>query len=761
MVVFLLHYAACMRCEVKDCIRCGPYFAECETNDFNRPIPQELNSSIQTMYINYNGSQNVELNNGLFKKFRNLTTVYLTGNFRTLTNSTFQGLDNLTSVTIYKSSLSRIDSDAFGHNTSTVQKLNLTGTQLTRIPVHTFHSLPNLQTMDLSGNLNMLVCNKDMVSIGKEFKLLPSLSKLVLDRVGANTPCNTTADYFEPISHIIDLRLSHTGFFMAGPKILTTLTKLESLSMSAVNPFKGCPRKAKELFTYMPKTLVNLKVHDWKTYDVMNESCTIDEETLLGLKKLPNLRSLEFRYSDKVFGERITKNLFQNFSALEKLDLGWCSFNSIATGAFTGLKLKELKLNMNQLGSREFWPFGSDSRNLTSEVESLELSHCGIVAIKYYASFIAKSFPKLNFLDLSNNMLQYLPVFYETSYQPPNSGITRFNIARNMIRALSGDAMNQICNLMPNLQILSAYSNHISELSDLCISLTSLSLDHNLIWKNADQNFQAIALLKNLEYLDLDTNNLSYVRPGMFDNMVELRILLLSGNQLKHIDDQTLRYNRNLAELYLMSNKINMFNVSLLENTKKLKLLFISTNYITTFNRSFVEFMENRNETLTSLKISENPFDCSCGHEYFRDWLYKTKSVHNSVGLECATPENMAQKKVYNYKEPPFECKIKEPLIWTSVVVGLVLMTILIVVPCYRYRWYVSHAVIVLQAVKDRAMDIKHSDECKYDAMICSDNNNEADMKFVRVMLQHLEGGVFPAIDSMSLHDEDERVCFM
>ena len=60
MVVFL-HYAACMRCEVKDCIRCGPHFAECETNDFNRPIPQELNSSIQTMYINYNGSQNVEL----------------------------------------------------------------------------------------------------------------------------------------------------------------------------------------------------------------------------------------------------------------------------------------------------------------------------------------------------------------------------------------------------------------------------------------------------------------------------------------------------------------------------------------------------------------------------------------------------------------------------------------------------------------------------------------------------------------------------
>ena len=66
--------------------------------------------------------------------------------------------------------------------------------------------------------------------------------------------------------------------------------------------------------------------------------------------------------------------------------------------------------------------------------------------------------------------------------------------------------------------------------------------------------------------------------------------------------------------------------------------------------------------------------------------------------------------------------------------------------------------VIVMQAVKDRAMDIKHSDECKYDAMILSDNDSEADMKFVKTLLLHLEGGVFPALDSMSEADENERV---
>ena len=345
-------------------LECTTATASCatyRTTDSNNPIPQHLDTRIHSIDIAYTGPVDVILDSSHFQRYPELTTLCLYEKFKSFDNYTFAGLRKITEFLVCNSTLYEINANAFGDN-STLLKLKLIKTDLVQIPTNIFHSLINVQELDLSDNPKMDFCSQYMTSIGSEFNNLTSLRKLTLKYAAHDQNCSrNTAEYFKPISQVIDLGLSHSGFLSAGPhdpKLFMHLTKLENLSLSDVNPYKKCPRTAKELFANLPPTLQQLKLHDWKTYDEFKLSCTIDEDTLSGLKNLPYLKTLEFRYSEMIFGNFINRTLFQGgFSKIEQLDIGWCSFNGIEFGAFRGFNITLLLLNSNMLGSREFWPF--------------------------------------------------------------------------------------------------------------------------------------------------------------------------------------------------------------------------------------------------------------------------------------------------------------------------------------------------------------------------------------------------------------------
>ena len=466
-----------------------------------------------------------------------------------------------------------------------------------------------------------------------------------------------------------------------------------------------------------------------------------------GLKNLPNLKTLEFRYSEMIFGNYINRMLFQGgFRKLEHLDIGWCSFNGIEFGAFKGLNLTLLLLNSNMLGSREFWPFGAES----SVVKHLDLSHIGIVANQYSAYYIAKTFPHLDELNLSNNMLQRLLNFHKEGhnpYQPMNT--TQLNLRENRVQELAGEHMKQVCRLMPNLKELNAYGNRITTLSDLCISFRKLDLSDNKLNVSEKSNLQEIQLLKNLEYLDLSGNHLRYLISNFTQNMVNLQELYLNDYELSCLDQQSFINNKKIQYISLNSNKLEVFSGTLLKNANSLRAFHISYNKIQEFNASFFEIMEDlTSKSLFEVELSGNHFDCSCGHTEFRHGLNRTKLIHEKLEVSCSSPTEMEGVPVLNYTENVFKCKVWEPLKWSLMGLGLILVTVFIAVPCYKYRWYVLHIRVVLHAVRERTLDIKHDDECKYDAMICCDKDSEEDMKFSKRMLQHLEGGDFQSVSS-------------
>lgn len=757
-IIFVVILQSChvtsVFCNVKDCQRCDVDVAICSTSDQNNLVPKELNPKTKSINITYIGT-NIYLNDDQFKRFTALTTVTLSGNIGVLSHQAFANMPSLTDLAIEGSTLNQIEDDAFGSNSSLL-RLSITDSQLELMPTNVFHSLVHVQELDLSYNSPMVVCSEEITSIGAEFVYLTALRRLSLKGLASNQHCGSIKpDYFKPITNITDLDLKQSGFLEAGPTILTCLDNLQKLTLSDVMPFKKCPRMAKDLFKNLPTSLVSLSALDWKTSDALNRSCIIDNETLDGLKNLPNLESLDFRYSEKIFGDAIGESLFHGgFKKLARLDLGWCSFNDIAPGAFKGLNLTLLFLNSNMMGSREFWPFGPDSKTLSSSVKNLDLSHIGIVANNYSSYYIMKTYPNLEELNLSNNMLVRLPHFDKPGHSLKKTNTKHLNLRENRITELAGHNMIEVCHLMPNLTGLNAYGNRISNVSNLCQSLMDLNLGDNMLSTNCEKNLLAIQLLRKLVTLRLSSNGIFNLIPNMFDNMMELQNLYLDGNELSHIDNNALRNNLNLQEFSLGSNRIETFDSSLLAQAEKLEKFWISDNNIEQFDSSFLDFVK-RSRSLTFLEIKGNQFDCSCGNTEFRDWLNGTDLVHYAPGegLKCKKPDST--KYVYNYTESYFKCNVSVPLTWTGIGIALIVITVIIANRCFKYQWYIKHCGVVLYAVKERTNDMKHSDECKYDALICCDKESDNDMNFAQGLLQQLEGGVFPAIDSPS---EDERV---
>ena len=238
--------------------------------------------------------------------------------------------------------------------------------------------------------------------------------------------------------------------------------------------------------------------------------------------------------------------------------------------------------------------------------------------------------------------------------------------------------------------------------------------------------------------------------------MVNLQELYLNENELSCRDQQSFINNKRIQYISLNSNKLEVFSGYLLKNANSLRAFNISYNKFQEFNASFFEIMDDlTSESLFEVELYGNHFDCSCGRTEFRHWLNRTKLIHGKLEVSCSSPTGMEGVPVLNYTENVFKCKVWEPLKWSLMGLGLILLTAFIAVPCYKYRWYVLHIRVVLHAVRERTLDIKHDDECKYDAMICCDKDSEEDMKFSKHMLQHLEGGDFQSVSSQT---EDERV---
>ncbi|CAH0549521.1 unnamed protein product [Brassicogethes aeneus] len=132
---------------------------------------------------------------------------------------------------------------------------------------------------------------------------------------------------------------------------------------------------------------------------------------------------------------------------------------------------------------------------------------------------------------------------------------------------------------------------------------------NNGIYVNLSQQFPS----SNLEYLNLENNQIAILGNSVFQNLQNMTTLILSHNRINIIDPEAFKgvYKegeymplRSLKTLKLDHNNINQINQDVFEHTEDLEILDLSFNPIKTFSHNTILHTLNK---LTTLDLSGNP----------------------------------------------------------------------------------------------------------------------------------------------------------
>ena len=213
--------------------------------------------------------------------------------------------------------------------------------------------------------------------------------------------------------------------------------------------------------------------------------------------------------------------------------------------------------------------------------------------------------------------------------------------------------------------------------------------------------------MKDLIEFRFAGNNITYLPEGVFANNFRLKLIDLSFNQITSVGDR------------LISAQV------------LLQTLDMRSNSIASFAKEFIDVL-----TVSSVKIFEvagNELECGCArdHWYFRDWLNndnKSVFVPEFRQLKCRLQE---KKVFYTYARDVFYCDWLVPIIATASTIVCIIVTVLIVLPCYKYRWYIRHTRVVWRAFINMLRSVRFDQSCKYDAFVSYNTSSNSDTEFV------------------------------
>lgn len=130
-------------------------------------------------------------------------------------------------------------------------------------------------------------------------------------------------------------------------------------------------------------------------------------------------------------------------------------------------------------------------------------------------------------------------------------------------------------------------------------NLEELSARHAALHVITKKNF---AGLKNMKSLNLADNQIKFIDPDAFDDLVALEELDLSNNQLGDLDDEMFRKLKNLRILRIGGNNMHAIHPNLFKNLRNLVDLSISHQQISELN----EHLFKQNAKLQNIWMNSN-----------------------------------------------------------------------------------------------------------------------------------------------------------
>ncbi|XP_030964533.1 receptor-like protein 7 [Quercus lobata] len=439
--------------------------------------------------------------------------------------------------------------------------------------------LPSIQTLDLTGNLNLegslLKSNWSCISLnflalsGRMFsrEFLNSIGNLKSLQHLALPYCNIMGSiptWFGNLTKLTYLDLSSNSFSGLLPSSLFNLTNLSTLDLwknQLVGPRPSHISGLNLVDLHLSLNFLNVTLPSWLFSMPSLETLSLNDNQFvgeIGEFKYNSLKYLDLGYN-KLHGfiprsvsrlVNLTKlslpsnnlsiilgsEMFSKLKNLETLDLSNNSVSINNNAAYSLPNLQNLFLSYSNIS--EFPIF----LGLTTNLQFLDLSNNQIYGrVPRWLGDVGNN--SLHHVDLRNNLLQGpVPIL--------NSSNLQFIFFSN--NSITGEIPSLICNAI-SLQVLDLSHNNLSGMIPKClVSSTTLSV------------------------LDLRRNSIHGNIPAIFSKGNHFRNINLNGNQLEGPLPQSLVNCTNLEILDLGNNKINGVFPYWLGSLQKLQVLVIN-----------------------------------------------------------------------------------------------------------------------------------------------------------------------------------------
>lgn len=360
----------------------------------------------------------------------------------------------------------------------------------------------------------------------------------------------------------------------------------------------------------------------------------------------------------------VAGSVLKAYPSLEVLDLSANNITDVRSTCFPpGLRLRELNLASNRIGTLESGAFDGLSRSL----QTLRLSKNRITQLPVKAFKL----PRLTQLDLNRNRIRLIEGL---TFQGLSSlevlKLQRNNISRLTDGAFWGLSKMHVLHLESNslvevnsgslygltaLHQLHLGNNSISRINrdgwSFCQKLHELILSFNNLTRLEEESLSG---LSGLSVLRLSHNSISHIAEGAFKGLRSLRVLDLDHNDISGtIEDSSGAFTGldSLSRLSLFGNKIKSVAKRAFSGLEGLEHLNLGENAIRSIH--FDAFVKMK--SLRELHISSDSFLCDCQLKWLPPWLLG-RVLQAFVTATCAHPEALKGQSIFSVPPESFVC---------------------------------------------------------------------------------------------------------
>ncbi|XP_053396096.1 toll-like receptor 3 [Mercenaria mercenaria] len=480
-----------------------------------------------------------------------------------------------------------------------------------------------------------------------------------------NDLMNVTSETFGNISNpenLVDLELDHNNIQSISAHALDAFPNLKFLYLS-YNPIHY--NDVKHLFGVLSnfRYLNHLSICGIR-------SITIQKD-LFSLMKENRIETLDVRFYNMT---TCSLDTFRNFNNLKTLFLKNNHIEEILLSK--NKHLRNLYLDHNNL---KFFPdFSVGSEDSECYIPNIELLSVRMNEIQAIEKEHFKCLFKLKTLELGENPIKIL--------------------------------QDNILSKLPNLETLQLRysptgSIKVEPLAFKSTSLNTLQLEWNSpaenVFESLDETFKFSPNLRTLKLGFISMFRLTNQELSrLFSPLDNIRFFQCFACEISQDPEAIVKHMKNLQKIDLQSNRITKLSDTTFRKNMHLMYLNLKNNAIGHISESALP--TSLLNKLHSIDLSQNPFACDCGLEWFINWLKTNKNTTALPGYPynytCSLPPEKSKLRLSDITFTYKECHPWSPWIWVAVIGSPCVIAIaIVVVIVYRNRWNIKHYIYLVR----------------------------------------------------------------